>query len=79
MALMQSGLSPDEIGYINAHATSTPIGDVAEVNAITAVFGDRKDLSISSTKSSTGHLLGGAGMSFDKKRKALTKNILIIF
>lgn len=67
MALLQSGLQPDDMDYINAHATSTPIGDVAEVNAITAVFGERKNLAISSTKSSTGHLLGAAGDSFNPR------------
>eukprot|EP01126_Amoeba_proteus_P064097 TRINITY_DN892_c0_g1_i11.p1 TRINITY_DN892_c0_g1~~TRINITY_DN892_c0_g1_i11.p1 ORF type:complete len:264 (-),score=62.29 TRINITY_DN892_c0_g1_i11:53-844(-) len=61
MALAQSGLEPHEIDYINAHATSTPIGDVAEMHGITSIFGNREDLLISSTKSSTGHMLGAAG------------------
>lgn len=62
LALDHSRLSVDEVDYINAHATSTGLGDVAETRAIKSVFGDRaKSVSISSTKSMTGHLLGGAG------------------
>ena len=59
-ALAQSGLAPSDIGYINAHGTSTPLGDKAETGAIKEVFGKNAP-AVSSTKSMTGHLLGGAG------------------
>ncbi|MDF1643662.1 MAG: beta-ketoacyl-ACP synthase II [Pseudomonadales bacterium] len=62
IALAKANLVPEQIGYINAHATSTPVGDQAEVAALRAVFADQlPDIPISSTKSATGHLLGGAG------------------
>ena len=61
-ALKDAKLSPDDIGYVNAHGTSTPIGDVLETIAVKRVFGERaKKMPVSSTKSMTGHLLGGAG------------------
>ncbi|MGB3153648.1 MAG: beta-ketoacyl-ACP synthase II [Chitinophagaceae bacterium] len=62
-ALDEAGMQPDEIDYINTHGTSTPIGDGAEVKAITAVFGEHAyKLNISATKSMTGHCLGAAGV-----------------
>lgn len=61
-AIAMAGVTPDQIGYINAHATSTAVGDAAEIAGISAVFGERgRSLAVSSTKSSTGHMLGAAG------------------
>lgn len=61
-ALRNAGLNADQIHYMNAHGTSTPLGDVNETNAIKLAFGDHaKKMVVSSTKSMTGHLLGGAG------------------
>ncbi|TDM12499.1 beta-ketoacyl-ACP synthase II [Macrococcus lamae] len=62
MALKDAGITPDQVQYLNAHGTSTPIGDLYETMAIKQVFGEAvKDLKVSSTKSMTGHLLGATG------------------
>lgn len=60
-ALNDAGLNPEELGYLNAHGTSTPLGDVAETKGVKSIFGDKTPLMISSTKSMIGHLLGAAG------------------
>ena len=62
MALRNAGISPEDVQYLNAHGTSTAVGDTNEVKAIREVFGEHASkLVVNSTKSMTGHLLGGAG------------------
>lgn len=61
LALEEAGLTPDDIDYVNAHATSTPMGDNSELKAVQNIFGENAKVSISATKSMTGHLLGAAG------------------
>jgi 3-oxoacyl-[acyl-carrier-protein] synthase II len=60
-AIAQAGINPQQIQHLNAHATSTPVGDQGELAAIKAVFGEESMLAVTSTKSATGHLLGAAG------------------
>jgi 3-oxoacyl-[acyl-carrier-protein] synthase II len=62
LCLADGGIKPEQVGYINAHGTSTPYGDAAETAAVKSVFGDQaRKLVFGSTKSMTGHLLGAAG------------------
>jgi 3-oxoacyl-[acyl-carrier-protein] synthase II len=62
LALYEAGIKPDEVDYLNAHATSTPIGDISEINAVCRLFGENpQNLKIGASKSMTGHLLGAAG------------------
>ena len=61
-AINDAEINPEDVGYINAHGTSTPAGDIVEVRAIKSLFGEHsKNLTINSTKSMIGHLLGAAG------------------
>jgi 3-oxoacyl-[acyl-carrier-protein] synthase II len=61
-ALKRAGLNADQVGYVNAHGTSTPMGDICETLAIKRVFGEgARNVQVSSTKSMTGHMLGAAG------------------
>ena len=61
LALAQAGISPAQVQHLNAHATSTPVGDLGELAAIKALFGTENKIAVTSTKSATGHLLGAAG------------------
>lgn len=64
LALQKAGMQPSDIGYINAHGTSTPLGDKAETLAVKSVFGGRESAPpVSSTKSATGHLMGAGGLT----------------
>jgi 3-oxoacyl-[acyl-carrier-protein] synthase II len=61
LALAQAGILPAQVQHLNAHATSTPVGDLGELAAIKALFGADNKIAVTSTKSATGHLLGAAG------------------
>lgn len=61
LALAQAGISPTQVQHLNAHATSTPVGDLGELAAIKSLFGSDNKIAVTSTKSATGHLLGAAG------------------
>lgn len=62
LALSQAGAHPEDVTHINAHATSTPVGDINEYTALLGIFGDRaREIPVSATKAATGHLLGGTG------------------
>jgi 3-oxoacyl-[acyl-carrier-protein] synthase II len=76
-ALDDAGLKPSDVDYMNAHATSTPVGDISELKAIQRVFGENAKLNISATKSMTGHLLGAAGaIEGIASVKAITEGII---
>ncbi|MDZ7860073.1 MAG: beta-ketoacyl-ACP synthase II [Candidatus Krumholzibacteriota bacterium] len=77
MALKDAGITPEDIGYINAHGTSTQYNDRAEAQAILSLFGRDSSVDVSSTKSCTGHLLGGAaGVEFIISTMALVNNVM---
>jgi 3-oxoacyl-[acyl-carrier-protein] synthase II len=77
LALQDAGLTHGDVHYLNAHATSTPVGDISEAKAIYTAFGDDANLSVSATKSMTGHLLGAAGaIESIISVKAITEGII---
>jgi 3-oxoacyl-[acyl-carrier-protein] synthase II len=77
LALQDAGLTHGNVHYLNAHATSTPVGDISEAKAIYTAFGDDANLSVSATKSMTGHLLGAAGaIESIISVKAITEGII---
>ena len=77
MALEESMLNSEDIQYVNAHGTSTPVGDMIELSAVEKLFGSNKNLFMSSNKSAIGHLLGAAGaVEAVFSLKSLEKNIL---
>ena len=78
LAFQSAGLKPEDVGYINAHGTSTPYNDATETKAIKTVFGPHaRKLAVSSTKSMTGHMLGAAGAAEAVVCVlALTRNVL---
>lgn len=77
LALEEANISPDQVDYINVHATSTPTGDRSELKAIETLFGDNPRVSISATKSMTGHLLGAAGaIEAITSIKAVSENVI---
>lgn len=76
-ALAEAQINPADLDYLNLHATSTPVGDIAELNAVTKVFGASPNLWVSSTKSMTGHLLGAAGaVEAILAVKSITDNVI---
>jgi 3-oxoacyl-[acyl-carrier-protein] synthase II len=76
-ALHDAGISPDQVNYVNAHATSTPAGDMAEVNAVKKVFTNSSAIAMNATKSMIGHCLGAAGgIEAIASIKAIHKGIL---
>jgi 3-oxoacyl-[acyl-carrier-protein] synthase II len=78
LCLEDRGIDPKDVGYVNAHGTSTPLGDVAETQAVKSVFGDHAyNLVFGSTKSMTGHLLGGAGaLEFGVAMLSVTRGVI---
>jgi 3-oxoacyl-[acyl-carrier-protein] synthase II len=76
-AIEEAQIQPSDIDYLNAHATSTPVGDLSELKAIERIFGTRPNLNISATKSMTGHMLGAAGaVESIAAIKAIRENII---